>query len=1129
MRHWNVLYVVLLTIVTSTAFSATGTWEGSVSSDITDPNNWSPALDVTDSENDNLTFAAGSNYAPILNYTFPVRPWSFNVSSGANLTVTGGDNYPYGNNTFNGETTILNGYINSRGTVYIGYGAEGTLTVDGGTFASKYAMYIGRGSGGNGTLNVLQGIVWFSYLPNAATNGGSAQIYVEEGGYMYYTGGDEVDSFQDMVDNGYITTAADSVVVVDYQDVMDRTRITAEKIKGATLPVPWDKTEDTAIAALSWDAGPTATSHEVYYGTDSSSLSYYTSTAGTSVSAPTLTTDTTYYWRVDTITDSGTITGDVWSFTPVSAIKPRKMEKLDRGVMAIESGSSIYVGWRMFGTDPSDLSFHVYRNGTKITAAPITDSTNYLDSSGSTTDFYAVAAVIGGIEQPVSKSTGVETDTYYSIDVQQVPGDTDWSYEINDGAVGDLDGDGDYELIVKRYSSDYDEHPVVEAYTMEGAFLWRINLGPNHLAVVEIDPIVYDLDSDGYAEVVLRTCEGMTDGVGNYTGDTDGDGVTDYRVYGFLDGYIDIGPEFLTVFDGRTGAELARTDYIERASLNQWGDNYGHRSNKFHIVIAYLDGYKPSIVMCRGIYALTKLEGWNYRDGELYQLWHFTSEEWTGFDSQGNHNLTVGDVDEDGKDEIVYGGMCVDHDGTGLYTTGNGHGDAIHMSDMDPGRDGQEVWRCIENDSSGITLVDAEDGSLIFEYSNTADVGRCCAGDIDPRYAGYELWGSTNCPLYSCDGTDIGTAPSSMNFMIYWDADLLREMLDHAGSTGSWYGAIYKWNYTYQYMTTLLSATGTLSDNWTKGNPVISGDLFGDWREEVIWRADDNQSVRIYTTTDVTTHRIYTLMHDPQYRLAIAWQCCGYNQPPHPGFFIGDGMDDPPTPDIELVDSGKGGLVREYWLDVSGVYVSSLTGDSDYPDNPAGMEYITDFEGPANWSNKYGARIRGYIRPGQTGDYTFWITSDDQSELWLSTDATAENASLIAYMNAWMDYPEIRQWDKWSYQQSDPITLTAGHKYYVEAIHKESTGNDHLAVAWQLDGTDNPQVIDGIYLRPWDFRQMGDNTSDDIVNMEDVSDFSGTWDVDDCDTELSIDMDGDCSVDMDDLAILASNWLAGVE
>ena len=985
-------------------------------------------------------------------------------------------------------------------------------------------MYIGRGSGGDGTLNVLEGIVWLSYLPSFSSSGGTGRIYIEEGGYLYYYA-DEVSTFQWLVDSGYITTAADSVVVVDYQSVQGRTRITAEKVKGATLPVPWDKTEYTDITTLSWDAGPTATGHLVYYGTDVSSLSYYTYTTGTSVAAPTLTTDTKYYWRVDTATPFGTITGDVWSFTPVDILKPRKMEKLDRGVMAIRSGSANYVGWRMFGTDPSGIAFNVYRNGEKITSTAIAGSTNYLDSSGSTTDVYAVAAVIDGVEKTISKSVGVNNDAYYSIDVEQVPGDTDWSYEINDGAVGDLDGDGDYEVIIKRYSNDYDEYPVVEAYTMEGVFLWRINLGPNHLAMPEIDPIVYDLDSDGYAEVVLRTCEGMTDGVGNYTGDTDGDGVTDYRVYGFLDGFIDAGPEFLTIFDGRSGAELARTDYIERASLDQWGDNYGHRADKFHIVIAYLDGYKPSIVMCRGIYALTKLEGWNWRDGELYPLWHFTSEDWSGYDSQGNHNLTVGDVDQDGKDEIVYGGMCVDHDGTGVYTTTHGHGDAIHMSDMDPSREGLEVWRCVEGNATGITLTDAEDGTVIFDYYSTADVGRCCAGDIDPRYDGYEMWGSTGCPLYSCDGTNIGTSPSSMNFMVYWDGDLLRELLDHAGSTGHWYGAIYKWNYTYHYQTTLLAATGTLSDNWTKGNPVLSGDLFGDWREEVIWRADNNRSIRIYTTTDVTSHRIYTLMHDPQYRLAIAWQCCGYNQPPHPSFFIGEGMAEPPTPNIELVDSGKGGLVREYWLDMSGLYVTSLTGDSDYPDNPTGMEYITDFEGPTNWSDQYGARIRGYVRPAESGDYTFWIASDDYSELWLSSDATAENASKIASMNTWQNYPDPREWDKNTSQQSAAISLVAGHKYYIETLHKESSGYDHLSVAWQVDGTDNPQVIDGVYLMPWDFRQMGDNTGDASVDMDDVSDFSGSWDMSDCDIDLSIDMDGNCEVGISDLVLLVSNWL----
>jgi rhamnogalacturonan endolyase len=276
---------------------------------------------------------------------------------------------------------------------------------------------------------------------------------------------------------------------------------------------------------------------------------------------------------------------------------------------------------------------------------------------------------------------------------------------------------------------------------------------------------------------------------------------------------------------------------------------------------------------------------WDWRNGQLTHRWTFNSRDGTAgnlaYEGQGNHNISVGDVDRDGKDEIIYGACAIDNDGKGLYSTGLGHGDAMHLGDMDPNRPGLEVWQCHES-GNGATFRDANSGAIIFQFMNPGDVGRACAGDLTAGYRGYEMWAAGS-PLYSCKGQNIGAAPSQIEFMIWWDDDLLREILD--GISIIKYGG-----------STLLTASGCSSNNGTKSTPCLSADILGDWREEVIWRTADNSQLRIYTTTIPATNRIYTLMHDPQYRLSIAWQNVGYNQPPHPGFYLGDGMAEPPRP-----------------------------------------------------------------------------------------------------------------------------------------------------------------------------------------------------------------------------------------
>ncbi|XEC95168.1 rhamnogalacturonan lyase [Paenibacillus tarimensis] len=594
--------------------------------------------------------------------------------------------------------------------------------------------------------------------------------------------------------------------------------------------------------------------------------------------------------------------------------RPRQMELLNRSPVAVKVTSGVYVGWRMLGTDPADIAFHVYRNGQRITGTALTTSTNYLDPQGTEQSVYEIRPVIGGSEQ-AGETTSVWGQNYMSVPLQKPPGGVtpageSYTYSANDASVGDLDGDGQYEIILKwdpsnskdNSQSGYTGNVYVDAYKPDGTRLWRIDLGRNIRAGAHYTQfMVYDLDGNGRSEIVMKTADGTIDGQGAVIGNANAD-------YRNSSGYILSGPEYLTVFDGLTGRALATTDYIpQRGNVSSWGDSYGNRVDRFLAGVAYLDGERPSIVMARGYYTRTVLAAFNWRNGQLTHQWTFDSNQSGngGYAGQGFHSLSVADVDEDGKDEIVYGNMVVNDDGTGLYSTGLGHGDAMHVSDLDIGRPGLEVFTVHESTNAqyGYMMRDARTGQILWGVPTGADMGRGLASDIDPRYPGAEAWArGTNGGLYRADGTLISTSAPPANFAVWWDGDLSRELLDHnwSGSAGVGVGTIMKWDYENNRTVNLLTATGTNSNNWTKGNPSLQADLFGDWREEVIWRTSDSNQLRIYTTTDVTQHRIFTLMHDPVYRLGIAWQNVAYNQPPHTGYFLGNGMSTPPMPNIAV-------------------------------------------------------------------------------------------------------------------------------------------------------------------------------------------------------------------------------------
>ena len=654
------------------------------------------------------------------------------------------------------------------------------------------------------------------------------------------------------------------------------------------------------------------------------------------------------FWKIFIITNILLLAFAITSNAQSKKSNLRQMEKLGRGVVAVvQDDGKIFVGWRMLGTDEDDIAFNLYRatdagEAVKLNDKTISDVTFFIDDKADLrkSNAYFVRPIIKKKERDASAKFTLAANSaarqYLSVPLQTPEG-----YTPNDASVGDLDGDGEYEIVLHQAGRGRDNsqagmttEPILQAYKLNGTLLWTINLGKNIREGAHYTQfMVYDFDGDGRAEIACKTADGTVDGKGKIIGDPKADWrypegseiptVDPKGVEGKRNetGYVLRGPEFLTVFDGLTGGELATTNYIparhptklnptSRDLYDIWGDGYGNRVDRFLAGVAYLDGVHPSLIMSRGYYTRTVVAAWDWRDKKLTSRWVFdsdSSEANRKFRGQGNHNLSVGDIDNDGKDEIIFGAMALDDDGKGLYSTGFGHGDALHLSDLDPDRPGLEVFDIQERfDDAGAHFRDARTGEILWKKPSVKagedgeGPGRGLSLDIDPRHRGYESWvfGAGIRGLFDAKGEKISdVTPRSCNFGVFWDGDVLSELLDR--------NTISKWNWEKETTDVIFTAEGASSNNGSKATPALSADIFGDWREEVIWRSNDNKELRIYTTTIPTKYRFYTFMHDPQYRESIAWQNVAYNQPPHTSFYIGEGMKQPPRPAITTDFNGK--------------------------------------------------------------------------------------------------------------------------------------------------------------------------------------------------------------------------------